>query len=156
MVVCGLALIFFMLYCNGFFSDCNCNNRGNSNAPRRVRFQRNEEIVQNRIFDGNAGVLSPPPYASAMEPSAPRLSVRGRTDSTLSIDSRYDNNQLVEDRQRMMESVRGDCNPGPVVERGRRMKDWVCSHHVPRGQPGHCSGYFRTPSEELPHSVQSR
>ena len=154
-LVCAF-LLFLILYCNGYFSYCTeCNARRVSNNSRRVRFQQNERVVHNRVYDGINGDGNPPAYAMNYEPNAPmRAATLGRTDSTLSVDSRYDPNQLVEDRQRMMETARGECNPGPVVERGRKMKDWVCSHHVPRGQPGHCSGYFRSPREEVPHSVQ--
>ena len=89
-----------------------------------VRFQRNEEIVPNRDSDKTIGEANPPPYAMVHEPSAPqRAATPGRTDSTISVDRRYDPYQLLEDRQRMMEVVRGECNLGQVVERGRRMKD---------------------------------
>jgi hypothetical protein len=174
----GIFVLFLVLYTNGFFSSCNChNNNGNNNfgnnnndnndynnneggrnpnVPRRVRFQRGEEIILNRNRDEAIGEAAggPPPYATINRPTAPPAASMGRTGSTLSIDSRYDPSQLIEDRQRVMESVRGECNPGPIVGRGRRLQDWICNHHVPKGLPGHCSGYFRPPREEQPHGVQ--
>ena len=159
LAIVGAAILIFMLWRRGFFSSCTaCSQRRSTDAPvRRVRFQRNDVVVPDRNFNEAIGEANPPPYATLNEPSAPRRASTGgmgRTDSTLSIDSRYDPSQLVEDRQRMMETVHGECNPGPIIERGRRMKDWVCSHHVTRGQPGHCSGYFRPAREEQPHGVR--
>ena len=76
-----------------------------------VRFQRNEEIVPNSDYDETIGEANPPPHPMVREPSAPqRAATMGWIDSTISVDSRYDPYQLVEDRQRMMEVVRGECN----------------------------------------------
>ena len=34
-----------------------------------------------------------------------------------------------------------ECNPGQLPE-GLTIENFVCNHHVKRGGPGHCTGYF--------------
>jgi len=100
-----------------------------------VRGRRNSLISLNQ---------DPPSYnALGFAPSCPtmELAIGGirRTDSTLSIDSRYEPSQLREDGNRIIDHR--ECNPGPIAERGVRRDSFVCTQH-PVERNTTCTGYF--------------
>ena len=177
-----VAILVFLIY-NGYFPKCKCGSNqvedelqrvaSASASARRARMVRNirqaEEVARQEARDTldvdlpefeNINQIEPPPYVMFdLEPTAPRgTSNLLREDSYLSMDGRYAPTLLTEDRlnrRTETEQNRGVCNPGPVMERGQRLRDWVCNSHVPQGQSGHCIGYFRPRQDNQPQGAHS-
>lgn len=121
-------------------------NRGDR---RELIARRRESIQLNQLRD-----IEPPPYAAEFLPSSPPLeAVMGtvrRTDSTLSVDSRFEPSIVREERET---GVQRECNIGPVVERGLRRESFVCTQHPIEGRPNLCAGYYSLPRNR-PRSVR--
>src|SRR5574343_374402 len=100
-----------------------------------------------------AQMIQPPPYHSLDVPSsAPARLETGfrRTESMLSVDSRYEPTLIREERVR--QTVTRECNPGPITERGVRREDFVCTQHLV-GRSGLCAGYYNLP-RSMPRNIR--
>ena len=96
-----------------------------------------------------AQMIQPPPYHSMEIPSsAPARLETGfrRTESMLSVDSRYEPALIREEREIERQTMTRECNPGPTTERGLRREDFVCTQHL-IGRSGLCAGYYRLPRD---------
>jgi len=159
-IVVVIAIGLFILFTRMGFT-CNilrCLKGGNTVANMApIGAQLLEVVTERRNSLGNLNQIipriDPPPYVEATAPIIPPLESGGvirRTDSTLSIDSRYEPSQLREERRTV--APRG-CNPGPIVERGLRRDSFVCTQHPVDGRPNLCAGYYSR-ERERPRSVR--
>jgi len=94
----------------------------------------------------NMEQIAPPSYGELVASCPPREVRREgtirRTDSVLSMDSRFDAGSYRERQIGIDILERGPCNPGPIAERGLRIEDFVCTQHLANGRSGTCAGYF--------------
>jgi hypothetical protein len=68
-----------------------------------------------------------PSLVPAPKPSAPIVDVE---------------NELTDERRvSVYRDGENECNPGPLPE-GVKLEDFICNHHVKKGAPGHCMGYY--------------
>ena len=112
---------------------------------------RNQPInqVEMRVYPNSSGVnllrrqsgqlentATPPPYSKVV-PTAPNISYPNIDGVEVDRHPTYMSENYREER-----TAPDVCNPGPIGV-GLDLKDFVCNHHVSRGAPGHCMGYFR-------------
>lgn len=169
-IVIVTVIIFLLCTRFGFFTKIITVIRGSSNIVnipavgaqlREAIAERNAGIREDRrelfphIVDielNHLREVSPPPYMAEYLPSSPPVTgtIR-RTDSTLSIDSRFEPSNIREERQ--TGGAQRECNIGPVVERGLRRDSFVCTQHPTEGRPNLCAGYYSLPRNR-PRSVR--
>jgi hypothetical protein len=169
-IVIVTVIIFLLCTRFGFFTKIITVIRGSSNIVnipavgaqlREAIAERNAGIREDRrelfphIIDielNHLREVSPPPYMPEYLPSSPPVTgtIR-RTDSTLSVDSRFEPSNIREERQ--IGGVQRECNIGPVVERGLRRDSFVCTQHPTEGRPNLCAGYYSLPRNR-PRSVR--
>ncbi len=140
-------IIFIVLSRMGFMVKCCRMVRGGNQLINATMDDQLREVIvrgrRNSLINLNQ-MQNPPPYnalnfAPSCPTERPSMGEIRRTDSTLSIDSRYEPSQLREDGQGPTDPR--ECNPGPVADRGRRRDSFVCTQHS-SDRGSNCTGYF--------------
>jgi hypothetical protein len=131
---CLLIVFIWFCYRGGCLSalyNCMCVRRPDDDDRNRHRNRAN------RVEDGESEevqilrpIIMPPP-----RPSAPVVDAENAVG--------IENEKRVRKGKRVSDEgeLEDECDPGPIPE-GLRIEDFVCNHHVKKGAPGHCTGYF--------------
>jgi hypothetical protein len=123
-------------YSKGLFKNCfkSRSHEGQVSYSREPRVNVGRQV--NRHFEvRNVSVVEPVPPPYYPNPTAPVEIPNYPTQ-----EMNYGGREVDYGEERLLAE---ECNPGPILKGGKKLEDFVCNHHVTKGAPGHCMGYFR-------------
>jgi hypothetical protein len=123
-------------YSKGLFKNCFKSRfqEGQVSYSREPRVNVGRQV--NRHFEvRNVSVVEPVPPPYYPNPTAP-VEIPNYPAQEMN----YGGREVDYGEERLLAE---ECNPGPILKGGKKLEDFVCNHHVTKGAPGHCMGYFR-------------
>jgi len=113
--------------------------RGNRHRQR----ERSESVSRHDRHDIEANHLSYPILMPSLHPTRPSAPILESPNvSNLEIERELTSGRRIPKPNHREEGRwEEECNPGAIPE-GLKLENFVCNHHVKKGAPGHCMGYY--------------